>query len=145
MKLHALWITSIALGLSACGQQEPPEPQQPEADQVAAPAEETAGTETPVDGAFTNHMHAHAEQLDNLMFALADGDLERAGSAAYWLSQHEMVEGLPEEWEHYVTGMRNAAYEVEIAEDLASARVAAEEISAQCQACHTAAGVTAFE
>ena len=138
MKSHTLWITAIALCLAACGKQEPAEPQPPESNQATAPAEE-------INVAFIAHMHRHAEQLDDLMFALADGDLAGAGTPAYWLSQHDTVEGVPEQWQSYVTSMRNAAYEVETANDLESARAAAEEISAQCQGCHTAAGVNALE
>jgi cytochrome c556 len=138
MNIHTLWITAIALCLAACGKQEPAEPQPPESNQTTAPDEE-------IDVAFIAHMHRHAEQLDDLMFALADGDLEGAGTPAYWLSQHETVEGVPEQWQNYVTSMRNAAYEVETANDLETARAAAEEISAQCQGCHAAAGVSVLE
>ena len=142
MKVYAFWITAIALFLTACSKQEPAEPQPPEPDQAAAPAEETRAES---DDAFISHMHEHADKLDDLMFALADGDLVGAATPAYWLSQHEEVDGVPEEWQHYLTGMRNAAFEVETADDLETARVAAEEISVQCQACHTAAGVSVFE
>ena len=145
MKSHTLWITATALCLAACSKQEPAELQPPESDRATAPAEEIRATEAEFDEAFIAHMHKHAEQLDDLMFALADGDLEGAGTPAYWLSQHETIEGVPEQWQNYVTSMRNAAYEVETADDLETARAAAEEISAQCQGCHTAAGVSALE
>ena len=145
MKTHTLWITSIALCLSACGKQEPAEPQAPVTDESAAPAEETQATATGFDEAFIKHMHDHAAKLDELMFALADDDLVGAATPAYWLSQHETVEGVPDEWQNYLTSMRNAAYEVEMANDLETARLAAEEISVQCQGCHAAAGVKAFE
>jgi len=151
MKTRTLWITSIALCLSACGKQEPAEPMPPESDQAAAPVEETQATQATqattagFDEAFINHMHDHAAKLDDLMFALADDDLVGAATPAYWLSQHETVEGVPDEWQNYLTSMRNAAYEVETADDLETARAAAEDISAQCQGCHDAAGVSAFE
>jgi mono/diheme cytochrome c family protein len=145
MKVYTLWITAIALSLGACSKQEPVEPQQPEADQASAPAEEAQVKEAMFDEGFIKHMHQHAEKLDDLMFALADGDLERAGTPAYWLSQHETVDGVPEEWQLFVINMRSAAYEVETAADIETARAAAEQISAQCQACHAAAGVSALE
>ena len=88
-------------------------------------------------------MHAHAEQMDELMFALADGDLVGAMTPAYWLGRHKTVRGVPDEWQKYVAGMREAALAVESANDLETARAAAEEISKQCQGCHTAAGVVA--
>ena len=86
-------------------------------------------------------MHAHAEQLDNLNFALADGDLPRALTAAYWLSGHQEVSGIREEWRPYLDGMREAAKDIEEAKDLDAARAAAERINEQCQGCHAAAGV----
>jgi len=142
MKFHTLWITAIALCLGACSRQEPVEPQPLENDQVAAPAEEAKAQ---FDKSFISHMHDHAAKLDDLMFALADGDLEAASTPAYWLSQHDTVDGVPDEWRAYITGMRNAAYEVETATDIEIARDAAEDISIQCQSCHAAAGVTALE
>lgn len=146
MKAHAFWITAVALGLAACGKQEQPAEEPAESADAAAPAMEA---ETPepaapaieVDQAFIDHMHAHAEQLDELMFALADEDLEGAMTPAYWLSRHETVGGVPIEWQDHVAGMRKAALEVGAASDLESARAAAERISENCQACHAAAGV----
>lgn len=135
-------IVFFTLTLAACGQQEQAEPGQPQSDQVAAPAEEAPAADAAADDAVVDHMHSHAEKLDDLMFALADGDLERARTPAYWLSQHEVLEGIPEEWQDYAIGMHNAAYEVEIAEDLEAARAAAEDISAHCQGCHAAAGLS---
>jgi cytochrome c556 len=145
MKTRTFWITAIALCLAACSKQEPAEPQSPENDQAAVPAEDVEATGPKFDEAFIKHMHEHAEKLDELMFALADDDLEGAQTPAYWLSQHDTVDGVPEEWQIYVTSMRNAAYEVETANDLDAARAAAEDITEQCQGCHTTAGVSAFE
>lgn len=145
MRVYTLWITAIALCLAACSKQEPAEPQAPESDQTAAVAEEAPESEARFDEGFINHMHQHAEKLDDLMFALADGDLEGAATPAYWLSQHETVDGVPDEWQDFIIAMRNAAYEVETATDIETARAAATQISVQCQGCHTAAGVTALE
>jgi mono/diheme cytochrome c family protein len=86
-------------------------------------------------------MHAHAEQLDDLNFALADGDLPGALTAAYWLSGHQEVSGIREEWRPYLDGMREAAKAIEEAKDIEAARVAAERINENCQGCHEAAGV----
>ncbi len=93
------------------------------------------------DAEFIDHMHAHAEQLDNLNFALADDDLEGAMTAAYWLSGHQEVAGIKEEWRPFLTGMREAAQAVEEATDIETARAAAERINDQCQGCHAAAEV----
>ena len=90
---------------------------------------------------FIDHMHAHAEQLDNLNFSLADDDLDGAMTAAYWLSGHQEVEGIAEEWRPFLDGMRKAAQAVEEAGDLETARAAAERINDNCQGCHDVAGV----
>lgn len=140
MRVHVFLLTAFTLCLVACSKQEPAEPEQPAAEQAAV-VEEVAAQTPEFDQAFIDHMHAHAEQLDELMFALADDDLEGAMTPAFWLSRHDAVEGIPEEWLQYVTGMREAAAAVEAANDLETAKAAAENISNQCQACHTAAGV----
>ena len=145
MKVHVLLVAVIALCLAACSKQEPTEPQQPESDPAAATAEEAAAPKAEFDQAFVDHMHAHAEQLDDLMFALADGDLDAAMTPAYWLARHETVAGVPNKWQEYVYGMREAARAVEAATDLETARAAAEQLSDQCQGCHLAAGVGGIE
>lgn len=138
MKLHAFWIAAIALSLAACSKQEPPV--ETEAPEVPAEAPE-APAATQMDEKFIDHMHAHADFLDDLMFALAEGDLDGAMTPAYWLSHHEGVNDIPVEWQKYVVGMREAARAVEMAPDLESARTLAEEITNQCQGCHEAAGI----
>lgn len=144
MRVHALLLTAFAFCLAACGKQEPAETGQPVTDESAV-AEEAATARPEFDQAFIDHMHAHAEQLDELMFALADGDLEGAMTPAFWLSRHETVAGVPDEWQQYVSGMRAAAAEVEAANDLDTAAAAAERISDQCQACHNVAGINALD
>ncbi len=149
MKLHSLLIVGLALCVTGCAEKKEPEPEPeaaPPAEPVAAesPAVEeavAAAEESARDAEFIDHMHAHAEQLDNLNFALADDDLEGAMTAAYWLSGHQEVAGIKEEWRPYLQGMRDAAQAVEEASDLDTARAAAERINTQCQGCHTAAGV----
>jgi hypothetical protein len=146
MKLHSLLILGLALFITACAEKKEPAPEpapEPKAAAAAEPAMEMAAAEedTARDEAFIDHMHAHAEQLDNLNFALADDDLAGAMTAAYWLSGHQEVSGLTEEWRPYLEGMRKAAQAVEEAGDLESARAAAERINENCQGCHDAAGV----
>jgi hypothetical protein len=87
------------------------------------------------------HMHRHAEHLDALNMALAMGDFDASMTPAYWLSRHDTVEGLPSDLQPYLEGMRESARNVEESNNLESARAAAERITAQCQGCHTAAGV----
>jgi mono/diheme cytochrome c family protein len=124
MKLHALLIVGLAMCVMGCAEKPP------------AVEEERVR-----DAEFIDHMHAHAEQLDNLNFALADNDLPGALTAAYWLSGHQEVSGIREEWRPYLNGMREEAKAIEEAKDIETARAAAERINEQCQGCHTAAGV----
>ncbi len=147
MRICFLGAIAITLCMAACGEQQAP----PEKLPVETPAVETEVSAEPapaapkVNQALIDHMHAHAEKMDRLMYALSDGDFDGAMTAAYWLSRHESVAGIPEKWQQYVTGMREAARAVESATDLDTARAAAEEITVHCQGCHAAAGVIASE
>lgn len=157
MKLHMLLLIGISASIVGCAEKEQaaPEPESElesaepavtEAPAVdAAPADEPDTTYAQVaewrNADLLDHMHVHAEQLDDLNYALDDGNLERAMTSAYWLSRHDTVEGLPAELLPIVERMREAARAVEAAEDLAAARVAAQRIGAECQACHSAAEV----
>jgi hypothetical protein len=155
MRFRTFLPFALAVSLVACGKQPPPEePATAPADEPAAaveamPAEaapaEIAATEPKFDQEFLDHMHAHAERVDELMYALDDDDLDAARAAAYWLSRHNTVEGIPDDWNVYVTGMRQAASRVEGAADLEAARAAAEAISPHCQGCHAAAGILVNE
>ena len=142
MKLQSLLIFGLALCLTACAEKKEsaPEPAaEPTPEPQAAPPAPIEQSSR--DEAFIDHMHAHAEQLDNLNFALADDDLPGALTAAYWLSGHQEVTGIKEEWRPFLEGMREAAQAIEEANDIDEARVAAERINENCQGCHDAAGV----
>ncbi len=150
MKLHLLLIVGLALLVTACArkEQEAVEPAD-EAPAVAEePMEEPEPAEDPVpakmefgDDAVLKHMHAHADKMDDINFALADGDLDAAMTPAYWMSRHEEIEGMPEEWRPFIAGMREGAKAIEASNDLETARAAAETITAQCQGCHRVAGI----
>ncbi|MDJ0906417.1 MAG: hypothetical protein QNI96_10390 [Woeseiaceae bacterium] len=159
MKSRMFWTFALAACLIACGKQPPAEeaPVDAAAEEPVAVAEPAPAEPAPAESAavepgaakpefgqeFLDHMHAHAERVDEIMYALDDGDLDTARAAAYWLAKHKTVEGIPDGWQMYVTNMREAASRVEGAVDLDSARIAAEAISPQCQGCHAAAGVLA--
>ena len=163
MKLHTLLLIGFAAGIVGCAEKEQAAPQQEsemepaeaavtEAPAVEAPAVEEAPADDPGTTFATieswrtadllDHMHAHAEHLDDLNFALDDDNLERAMTSAYWLARHDTVKGLPSEFQPFVDGMREAARAVEAAEDIATARAAAQQIGAECQGCHAATGVS---
>jgi len=140
MKARIICTTALALFFVGCGEKQPP------AEEATAPLEEAVAIETPtsqpfVNEAFIDHMHTHADQVDEIMIALSDDDLEGAKGPAAWLYRHQEVEGIPAEWEPFLIGMREAASTVESAVDLETARGAAERIVANCQGCHTAAGI----
>ena len=139
MKNYILLVVGITLLAAGCAKEEAPAPQpEPEAEAVDPLA---AGMPEGRDATFLDHMHAHAEMLDDVNYALADGDLEGAMTPAYWLSRHDTVTGIDPEWHQYVDGMRAAARDLEGATDLEPARAAAERINKQCQDCHAAAGM----
>mgnify|MGYP001811963676 CR=1 FL=1 len=151
MKLHLILVLGLVFGVVGCAEKEQVAPEQAGTmeDDMSAVAEETAveaeampaPTEDWRDSNFMDHMHVHAEQLDDLNFALDDGDLEAAMTPAYWLSRHKTVGGLPEDLQPFLVRMREAARAVEEAEDIDAARAAAQQIGAACQECHAAVGV----
>ncbi len=160
MRIESLLFIGIAVCMVGCAEKEQaaPEPEsemQQESAETAEIVEAPAAEEELEDAPDTtyaqvedwrnaellDHMHAHAEQLDDLNFALDDGNLERAMTSAYWLSRHDTVKGLPDNLQQYVTAMRDAAQDVEAAQDIAAARAAAQQIGVACQGCHTAADV----
>jgi hypothetical protein len=142
MKLRMLLIVTFTLGVMGCAEKEQAVPD--DVDEAPPPAAVAPLAEKKEwqNDAFLEHMHLHAEKLDDLNFALADGDLDAAMTPAYWLSGHETVAGIPSELLPYLYRMREAARAVEEATDLATAQIAAEEINEQCQGCHIAADVT---
>lgn len=161
MRLHIVLLVGITLGLVGCAEEEQaaPEPEEAaapetvEAPDADAPEVEAPDVEAPIDETVAvieewrnegllDHMHAHAEQLDEINYALADGNLEAAMTPAYWMSRHKTVGGLPEELQPFVDGMRAAALDVEGAKDVATAQAAAQRIAAQCQGCHAATEVS---
>ena len=152
MRSRTLWVFAAAVCLAACGKQPPAEEtaveapaEEPVVVEELASAEEALSTEPTFDQAFVDHMHVHAERVDELMFALEDGDLDAARSPAAWLSRHQAEDRIPEEWLPYFEAMQKSARAVENATKLETARAAAEQISVYCQDCHAAAGINTAE
>ena len=139
MNFRMLLIIGFAVSVASCAKEEQPVPEGVD----EAPAAEAPPVEKKAwqDDAFLKHMHMHAEKLDDLNFALADGDLEAAMTPAYWMSRHETVI-VPSEMQIYFLGMREAARDVEEATDLEAATLGAERIEEQCQGCHATAGIS---
>ena len=132
MKIHVLLIIGLVLGVAGCQNKE-----------QTAPAAEPIATAEPTyyfDG-IVKHMHAHADRLDQVNLALADNDLDTAKLPARWLWRHETMRDVPAEWQPFLSGMREAARDIEAATDLEAARAASKRINQQCQACHAAAGI----
>lgn len=148
MKPYILLIIGFALSLAGCGKKEQPMPEPADEAQMSAPAAEPMVIEELIVEkksyeyvGFLKHMHAHADQIDLINIALADDDLDATKSPARWLSRHDTVKGIPEDWRPYLFSMRAAARAVENATDLETARAASKRVTEQCQACHTAAGI----
>ena len=151
MNNHLFWMIVVAVFLSACSEQ--PAPSEPDEAQATAPvseaaepaeameADEPAEAKYEFSDEFVDEMHANADHMDEMMFALADGDLEAAKTAAHLLSRQKTVNEVQEEWQPYIDGMREAAVAVANAEDIDTARTAAETITGYCQDCHETAGV----
>ena len=145
MNVRLILVVGFMLGVTACAEKEQvmsePVAEAPKtAPEAFAPPEGSAGLR---DKSFLEHMHLHAERLDEINFALAAGNLEAAISPAHWLSTHVTNSNVEAEWLPFLYGMRSAAEAVESAPDVATARIAAKQINAYCQGCHAAAGISA--
>lgn len=145
MKLNMIFLIGFATGIVGCAEKEQGAPEQAGEMPPAVSAVEPEATPAQIEdwraSKFLDHMHAHAEHLDDLNYALDDGDFEGAMTPAYWLSRHETVGGLPADLQPFLVRMRAAARVVEETQDLVAARAAAERIGTECLSCHTAAGV----
>jgi|GEM_PF-1345475 len=142
MKLHVLLIIGFTLSVTGCEKKEQAAPEQADEAQTIAPAAEPMVEKKSYEyEGFLSHMHTHADQIDEINMALADGDLDAAKGPAAWLSRHEQVSGIPPAWQPHLNGMRDAARDVEDAPDLEAAHTASLRITRQCQACHAAAGI----
>jgi len=137
MKLHILLIVGLGLGMAGCAEKKKAAPAPVTEAEPPAAAEEMS-LET---GRFIKHMHYHARKLEEINAALNAGDLDAAGTPAYWLAAHEELEGAADEWQPYTQEMRDAARAVTEAPDIATARAATERIAASCADCHAHAGV----
>jgi len=136
MKLHMILVIGFVFGMTGCGEKD----QAVSEPMDEASISEAVAVEVWQNDAFREHMHLHAEKLDDLNFALADGDLDMAKTSANWLSTHDTDSEIQSDWLPYLYGMRTEAEAVEAAPDIATAKAAAERITAQCQQCHAAVG-----
>lgn len=143
MSLRLLLIVFVAIGLFGCGEKETPQPAAVDETPAAQPEEAVAVTGIWDDEAFVEHMHEHADKLDDLNFALADGNLERARADAEWLANHDTNDDIQAEWMPFLYAMRTEAEAVLAAADIEAAQAAAERITVKCQECHAEAGVNA--
>lgn len=139
MKLHAVLFVGFVLGVAGCAEREqaPAEPME----EASPPEAAVAVNEIWQSEEFVAHMHLHAEKLDDLNFALADGDLESAKASANWLSTHDTNADIKADWMPHLYRMRTEAEAVEAAPDIETAQAAAMRITVQCQECHAAVGI----
>ena len=143
MNIRLLLIISLILGVTGCAEKAE-EAAAPEAETTMAEPETAESTDDARiwrSRAFREHMHVHAEKLDELNFALADGDLDMAKIHANWLANHDTNSDLPSEWMPMLFAMRTEAEAVAAAADMDAAKAAAERITLKCQECHTAVGI----
>jgi hypothetical protein len=144
MKLHMILVVGCVLTATGCAEKDQATTEAVNEAPMAAPGAvaPTAGNEIWQNESFRTHMHLHAARLSDLNFALADGDLKAAKTTASWLAGHDTDSDVQSAWLPYLYRMRTEAQAVETAPDLATARAAAERITAQCQDCHAAVGVS---
>lgn len=140
MNLRMMLVVGFVLGVMGCAEKE--QVQSEPLDEAPMAAAPKTVNEVWQNEEFVAHMHDHAEKLDELNFALADGDLDAAKASANWLSTHDTNSDVQSDWMPYLYGMREEAEAVENAPDVAAAQAAAQRITVQCQECHAAVGIS---
>ncbi len=146
MNQSSLLMIGLALLVASCAQEEATD-SAPATEEAVASAEDLAPWEVDDswrDSGFMQYMHMKAEKLDEINFALADDDLEAAMEPARWLATHDTYAEIQSEWLPYQYAMRDEAENLVAANDLATARAAAERINSRCQACHEFIGIEKF-
>jgi len=142
MNFHMIVVVAFVLSLAGCAEKDQAMPEPADEAPMTEADALTAESEIWRNDSFREHMHLHAEKLDDLNYALADGDLEAAMAPANWLSTHDTDTDVQSDWLPFLYRMRTEAEAVENATELAAARAAAERINAQCQSCHAAVGIS---
>jgi hypothetical protein len=82
MIFRAILVVGFILGMAGCADNEQAASESAEEASMGA-ADATAIDPVWRNESFVTHMHEHAEKLDDLNFALADGDLDTAKTARH--------------------------------------------------------------
>jgi len=88
------------------------------------------------DSEVANHMHEHLGRITTIKSFIIMGNLRGVREPATWLAEHDIVSGLPANFEPYVEMMRSYAREVVKAPDLKSAAKSVSRMARTCGACH---------
>ena len=83
-------------------------------------------------------MHEYLGRITTIKSLIIMGDLDGAREPAIWVADHEVVAGLPADFEQYVGLMRQYARGVNNATDLVSAALAVSGMARTCSSCHIA-------
>jgi hypothetical protein len=143
MRLSIALVLGLVLGVTGCAEKEQDSSGSSGEMPMAAPEAPASAAENEIwrNEAFVQHMHLHAERLDELNFALADGNLTEAKASADWLATHDSDSNIQSDWMPHLYRMRAEAEAVSAAPDIATAQAAALRITGQCQECHAAVGI----
>ena len=143
MRLHMILVVGFVLIAAGCAEeQQAASEAMDEAPVTASDAVAvTPGDEIWQNATFRQHMHLHAEKLDEINYALADGNLDAVKEPAKWLADHDTEIDVQSDWLPHLYRMRTEAEALEAAPDIATARAAAQRITMQCQECHVAVGI----
>ncbi|MDX1404095.1 MAG: hypothetical protein R3192_06145 [Woeseiaceae bacterium] len=82
------------------------------------------------------HMHEHLARISTIKSFIIMGNLDGIREPAIWLADHETVDGLPANFEPYVSLMRQYAREVNNAQDFESAAISVSQMARTCSNCH---------
>src|SRR5690242_12385008 len=87
-----------------------------------------------------DRMHARYTAARSIELALAHGNLEQAKAYTHLISQLDEPDAMPA-WQPYVIGIRNAARQIEITDDIVAAARQTGTLGMRCAQCHVAMNV----
>ena len=129
-------IAAIAFGVSACKQKEEQQTESKPGPTTKAPTKPVAAkpTDSPPKS-LKGHMRDHFQKVRDVQIAVVHNDLDAAKQAAKWIAEHKGHDSI-EEWYGHIEVMRDAATNLQAADDIPTAAKLAATLAGQCASCH---------
>jgi hypothetical protein len=133
--IRLIVIAAIALSASACKQKEQQQPEPKPGPTTKAPDKPVAAKPADPQPSLKGHMRDHFQKVRDVQIAVVHNDLKTAKQAAKWIAEHRGHDAI-EEWYGHIEIIRDAATNLQEAEDIPAAAKLAATLAGQCASCH---------